>query len=104
MIGKLSIYVFNAITIPIFLMTYWKYKKMKANVIYSIIQKYLSDQESEAFAQWAFGKNHRCLSVIEKMERWNETHGEEKLLISKEKPEWDIPIMIVIWKIRANTV
>ena len=67
------------------------------------IIEYHIGQDSEKFAEWAFGKDFRIGSFqYDAHVRWNKIHGDKLLLSDSGNPLEDIISMIKLWKERDD--
>lgn len=68
--------------------------------IRGIIEDYLSDEEAEEFAFFAFGESYKIINLdsIDPLILWNLKHGDLLKLDPRNSPRDDIPKMIEIWK------
>ncbi len=64
----------------------------------AIIEYYISIEESEVFAEWAWGKEFRDLFYEELYQEWNRLHSDLLIINPDGYPEIDIPKMIDFWK------
>lgn len=63
-----------------------------------LIRKYLSEEDSYNFKQWAWGKDFENLTTIEICYRWNENHYKDAFRISpNDAIENTIYIMMLWW-------
>lgn len=62
------------------------------------IRAHLSNEDTEKFAEWAFGANYKSIPDYFFYKEWNRLHSDKMELDGNSIPSNDIPFMIEIWK------
>jgi len=66
--------------------------------IRDIVEDIIPEKEAEKFAEWAFGPDYKNLESKEMCDEWNKIHSDVLILDQSSNPNFDIPVMIYLWR------
>lgn len=72
--------------------------------IKDLIRPFCNEEESERFAEWAFGSDFKLIDgLIQFLNAWNELHGKKLFLCEDGSPQEDMEKMITMWRESIDT-